>query len=139
MKKLIVLALLIGIVLISGVAQAESLSIGDVAKKLPALKQGIAYSLMENDIHYLSTLEVLNWKGIALEAGYSSKDLAVAVVSYELLKLKDLGVTLPILDLIECRVGGYAGYGRIAIGLGNAKDNNEFDYGLSATLLSVKF
>jgi hypothetical protein len=118
---------------------AQELVISDQIKKLPVLKQGIAYSLIEHTISYLNTIEVIKWKGIALEAGYSSEDRAVAVVSYELLKLKDLGVTLPVLDLIECRVGAYAGYGRIGIGLGNAKDNNEFDYGLSATLLNIKF
>jgi len=126
---------MVSIMVLCGSALAEDLSIEDSLKKLPALKQGIAYSLMEHDIHYLSTLELINWKGIAFEAGYSSKDKVVGVISYELLKLKDLGVTVPVLDLIECRVGTYAGWGR----LGVTKGNNEYDYGLSATLINIKF
>lgn len=140
MKKLLLMLVLSFICV--GAAQAEELSIGDSLKKIPSLKQGIAYSLLDNDVSYLSTLEVLNWKGVALEVGYSSKDKAVAVVSYELLKLKDLGVTVPILDLIECRVGAYAGYGRLNLGLNDRDDregNNEYDAGLSLTLMNIKF
>ena len=126
---------LVGLFLTMGIVEAQELSISDSIKKIPALKQGIGYSLIDNDVSYLSTLEVLNWKGIALEAGYSSKDKAVAVVSYELLKLKDLGVSVPLLDLVTCRVGAYAGYGSI-----NSReiDRSEFDTGLSLTLISLK-
>ncbi len=120
-------------------AMAEELSLRGTLEKIPALKQGIAYSVVDHGINYLSTLEVANWKGIAFEVGYSSKDKLVGVVSYELLKLKDLGVTLPLLDLIEFRVGLYGGFEEVALGLGNGKGNNEFDCGLSATLISVKF
>jgi len=59
-------------------------------------------------------------------------------LSYELLKLKNY-ISLPILDLIEFNAGVYGGYGRIALGAGNAKDNNEWDMGFSVTLISVKF
>ena len=141
MKKIIVVALAV-LFLFSAVAVAEELSIGDSLKKIPNLKQGVAYSLIDNDVSYLSTVEVAKWKGIAIEAGYSSKDKVVAVISYELLKLKDLGVTMPILDLIEARIGIYAGYGRLNLGIGdrdNMEGNNEFDAGLSLTLIQIKF
>jgi len=118
--------------------RADEVSIGDTLKKIPALKQGVAFSLLDNDFSYLSTLELANWKGFALEAGYSSSDKAVAVLSYELLKLKNY-ISLPILDLIEFNIGIYGGIGRIALGAGNAKDNNEWDAGISATLIKVKF
>lgn len=125
--------------LLATLVMAEELSIGDTLKKIPALKQGIAYSLMEHDLNYLSTIEVANWKGIAFEAGYSSKDKVIGVISYELLKLKDFGVTLPLLDLIEFRIGLYGGYEMAALGLGNDEGNDEFDYGFSATLINIKF
>ena len=96
--------------MVSSLVFAE-LDLGDLIEKAPPLKQGIAYSLVDHDISYLSTIQIIDWKGISLEAGYSSKDKAVAVISYELLKLKELGVNVPILDLIEARVGGYFGYG----------------------------
>lgn len=120
-----------------GLAKAE-VSIGDTIKKIPALKQGVAYSLIDSNFSYLSTIELAKWRGLTLEAGYSSSDKAVAVISYELLKLKDY-INLPVLDLIEFNLGVYGGVSRIAIGLGNAKDNNEWDAGISATLIKVKF
>lgn len=110
--------------------------------KLPPLKQGIAWSLADSKLNYLSTIEVLTWKGLNLEVGYAGRaentgDKAVAVVSYEIAKLKDFGVTVPILDLIEFNFGAYAGYGRIENI--NSLDDSEFDYGLSATILNLKF
>ena len=40
--------------------RAEEVSIGDTLKKIPALKQGVAFSLLDNDFSYLSTLELAN-------------------------------------------------------------------------------
>lgn len=131
MRKLL-LALVICLAM-TGIAFAE-LNVGDI----PPLKQGIAYSLMENEVAYLSTVEAVRWNDLTLELGYSSTDKAVAVLSYQLIKLEDY-VELPILDLLECNLGVYGGYGRIALGPGNAKGNNEWDYGVSATILNIKF
>lgn len=134
MKKL---ALVIAILaLLSGVCQASELSIGDTLKKIPALKQGIGYSLKNSNIEYLTTIELLNIKCLALEAGYTSQDKVIAVVSYPILKLKDLGVTTPILDLIEANVGFYYGFGRINV---MELDTAESTWGASLTLLKVKF
>jgi len=49
MSKIIVMALAV-LFLFSAVAVAEELSIGDSLKKIPGLKQGVAYSLIENDV-----------------------------------------------------------------------------------------
>jgi len=149
MKKLIVI---LALLLLATPVMAEgesSIDLGDQLEKLPVLKQGFGYSFLDNDIKYLSTMEILNWKGIALEGGLLWKrfeghetdtpNILCAVVSYELLKLKDLGVTIPILDLLECRIGVYGGFGRMALGWGNAKENDEFDVGLSVSLISLKF
>ena len=101
MKKLALLIL--AFCVMSSVAFADSLGVIDTLKKVSALKQGIAYSIVDSKFTYLSTFEILNYKGFNLEAGYSSNDKAVAVLSYPLFKLKDLGVTLPILDLVDCK------------------------------------
>jgi len=142
MKKFILVGLM---VLMAGIAKAESFSILDQLQKIPALKQGIAFSLVDNKVNYLSTLDLVQWKGFSLEAGYAgdaekTNHKAVAVISYDVLNLKKLGVTVPVLDLIDVRLGGYIGYGRINIGdQTNMDGNNELDYGLSATALSIKF
>ena len=127
------LALVIVAVLMTvGVCWAE-LDLGDIIQKLPPLKQGIGYSIIENKIEYLSTIELAKWKGINLEAGYNSSNKVIGVVSYEILKLKDY-ISLPILDLLEFNLGMYAGVGRIG-----GDNPPEFDYGVSATILNIKF
>lgn len=124
-------------------ARADNLDIGDVVSKIPALKQGIAYSVEDSRFNYLSTIDVFKYGPVALEFGYAGPaeetgNKIVGVVSYDLLNLKKLGVQLPILDLVEFRPGLYAGYGRIQFS-GDKSNDNEFDWGISATILSVKF
>lgn len=138
MKKFLIALFLM--VAMCGVSRAdEALDVGSQLSKLPNLKQGIAWSAIDNEFNYLSTVELANWKGVTFEAGYAgaaenTQDKIVAVVSYPIVKLKDMGVTVPILDLVELNVGAYAGYGRIEKG-----PDGEFDAGISATLLQVKF
>ena len=139
MKKLILVLVAVFVMASVAFAQEEGISITDQLKKLPALKQGVAYSFLEHGVSYLTTMQVASWKVLGFEVGYSSTDKAVAVVSCDLLKLKDLGVNLPVLDLIDFKVGLYGGVGRIALGPGNAKENNEWDFGASLTLISLNF
>lgn len=116
-------------------AYAE-LNIGEVIEKIPNWKQGVSYSLIDSDFNYVSTLEIANWKGITAEAGYNSENAVVGVISYQLLKLKDFGVKVPVLDLLECNVGAYAGYKRLEI---KSLDDAEFDFGASVTLINLKW
>ena len=132
----ILTVVLVSLFLMLGIAEASELSVGDTLKKIPALKQGIGYSLKNSNIEYLTTLEVLNFKGVALEAGYTSQDKVIGVISYPILKLKDLGVTVPILDLVEFNAGVFYGFGRINI---KELDTAEKTFGVSLTLLKVKF
>ena len=136
MKKLVLLGL--AILLIAGVSFAEPIKLGEVIEKLPALKQGVAFNLEENKLEYLSTIEVASYKGFSLEAGYSSENALVGVISYPVLNLKDLGVTLPVLDLVECNVGVFFGVKRLE-GIESFKSAPDTTYGISATLISLKF
>lgn len=135
-KKLsyILVALLLIFAVTIGLANAD-VSVKETLEKIPALKQGIGYSILDNKINYLSTIELIKWKGFCGEVGYNQENKLIGVISYELLKLKDLGVTLPILDLLECNVGIYAGSGRIE----NFKEPGQFDTGLSATFIRLKW
>lgn len=149
-KKLLVL--LVALFLVVPIAKADSLSLGAALVALPALKQGIAYSIEDSKFNYLSTVEIANlrsanvpkfFKGFSLEGGYAgvadqTGHKIVGVVSYQVAKLKDFGVTLPVLDLVEFNVGYYAGYGRIQV-TGDTGNDNEFDHGPSLTLLNIKW
>ena len=141
-KKLILIALF---ALGTTICHAETLSLTDTLAKLPGLKQGVAWSIADSKLNYLTTLDIVQWKGISLEAGYAADaentgHKIVAVVSYDFINLKKLGVTIPVLDLIDVRLGVYGGFGNINIGDAPAmRGNNELDYGVSATALTIKF
>lgn len=141
MVRQIILA--VALLLAAGSNASAELNLGEILGKVPALKQGIAYSLADNKINYLSTVEVVKWKGLSLEAGYAgaaeeTNHKAVGVVSYQVARLKDFGVELPVLDLVELNVGYYVGVGRIQF-TGDTDNDNELDHGISATLISLKF
>lgn len=128
--------LLLPLFLLLAISQARASSIFDVAAQMPAMNQGVAVSVLDSNINYLSTVDVVKWKGFNIEAGYSGRaketgDKIVAVLSYDLLSLKDK-TTIPILNLVEFRPGIWYGVGRIG-------GSNEVDYGISATFLSLKF
>jgi len=133
------------LILMCSVARAEDFSVIDGLKKLPGMKQGIAYSVLDSKINYLSTIEIMQWAIFTLEAGYAGDSdttdhKLVGVVSTSLLNLKQLGVNVPILDLIDFRLGVYAGVGGINLGDGpDMRGNNEFDWGASLTAITVKF
>lgn len=117
-------------------AVEEGTSVVDIIASVPALKQGVAYSFSDSNVNYLSTIEAASYKGFALEIGYAGRakntgDKIVGVLSYDLFKAKNY-VTWPILQYVEFRPGVWAGVGRVT-------GSNEFDWGVSATVLSLKF
>lgn len=139
--RTVLIALGLSLVLMSSV-MAQELSIGDALKKIPGVNQGIAFSFEDSKLNYLSTLDIVEWKGVNLEAGVAADAentewKAVAVLSYNLLKVKDL-INLPIINLIEFRPGIWVGCGRIE-GFEDSRLQGEGDYGLSLSVVKVKF
>ena len=139
MKKLILILVLLG--LITTQCFAGSLDVGTLLDKIE-WKQGIAYSIEDAKFNYLSTIEIVNYKSLTLEGGYAgaadeTNHKIVGVVSYPIIKAADF-IDIPILKLVELNLGVYAGYGRISM-LNDTSNDNEFDWGVSATLLKVKF
>ena len=136
-------SLLVGLILLCGVAKAEDVSIIDGLKKLPGLKQGVAFSIDDAKVNYLTTVDVAKFKGFNLEAGVAMDSektgtKAVAVLSYDLFNAKKAGIDMPVLDLIDIRPGVWAGYGRIE-GFQDGQLKGEGDWGVSVTALSLKF
>ena len=107
-------------------------------------KQGYAYSVQEGSSNFMSTVELFKlekWiKGLTLEAGYmgdgnDSDHKIVGVMSYPLLNLKEKGVTIPILDLVDANLGVWYGAGNLQWDIMDTRA----DYGLSLSLLSFKW
>ena len=135
MKKLICL-IVVMLFMIPGVVFAgEFLDYvnDEVIAKLD-LKQGVAYSVIDKKINYLSTAKVAEKGDFALEIGYAGSrnntgHKIVGVASYDVMELKEY-IDIPVLDLIKIRLGVYGGYGRLT-------GSNEWDAGVSATLFEI--
>ena len=142
MKKLILTAL---IAFVATIAHADSLSLGDSLKKIPALRPGVAYSVCDQKWNYLMTLDIAKWKALTLEVGYAgaaenTADKLVGVLSFDIFNAKKFGITYPIADLIDLRLGIYGGVGHIQLGdAPTMRGGNETDYGVSLTAISLKF
>lgn len=111
-------------------------SIIDIVASVPAMNQGVAFSIADSNINYLSTVDIYKWKALSLEGGYAGHaketgDKIVAVLSYDLFKAKNY-VSWPIIKFIEFRPGIWAGVGRVG-------GSNETDWGVSATVVSLHF
>jgi len=124
MKKLLLMILAL-MLITSGIAFAEI-----------TWKSGVGYSIADSKMNFLSTVELAKWKELTIEGGYAgsqenTQDKLIAVISYPLIKAGQY-IDLPILDLVECNLGVYGGFGRLT-------GSNEFDYGISATFLNIKF
>lgn len=117
--------------------QAQPLSISEIFAKIPGLKQGVAYDIQGKQANYFTTIDILQWKGLSLAGGYSSDSKIVASVDYDLGGLSKFGINVPLLNLIDLRVGFYVGLGNMSTS--NGEDRNKFAYGPEATIVSIKF
>lgn len=115
---------------------SEVLQLKDIIAKLPEFNQGVIYSIDHQEFNYVSTTQLLEWQGFTLEGGYALPDSLIVVVSYRIGGLKDLGVNIPVLDLVELNLGYYIGINDVDF---KEKFDVEFDHGISATLLKIKF
>lgn len=125
-------AVLLFVALMGGNAHA---GVTEFLQKIPGLKQGVAYSVLDNKVNYIATTNVYEWMLFNVEVGYAgvakdTGDKLVAVVSYDLFDLS--GIDLPIVDLIKFRPGIYGGTGRLF-------GSNEWDWGISASVIDLKF
>lgn len=126
--------LFIGIFVLFGIkSYSADLNYSDILEILPPLKQGVAYSFLDNKVNYTSTLEIAKYKKLSLEAGYNSKDAIIGAVALDLIALKDY-TTIPILDLINVDIRLYGGFKRVGVTNGN----NEFDCGVGFTIIRIE-
>ena len=130
--------LLLTILLTISIKAWAQVSVIDEIKKIPGANVGLGFSLKEKEFKTMATWDIISWKGINAEAGYSSGagesgDAIAAVLSYSLINAKQLGVTIPILDLIDFRPGIYYAAGRIN------KGEIKPDFGAVCSFIKIKF
>lgn len=137
MKKLF---LLVVFLMLSGLSYAQTVDVGGLISKLPNLKQGVAFDINSKNASYFSTAEVINYKGFSLSAGYSTSSAIVASVDYDLGGLEKLGLNVPLLSMVDLRVGFMVGLSDISTATSSGSaERNKLVYGPEVTLVSVKF
>lgn len=135
-KKLFLVACLI---FLASKVSAEEFSLSGALDKIPSIKQGVAFSLADSNLNYMSTINVANFgKYINLDVGYAGRakntgDKLIAAVSFNL--LESGYIQYPILRYLQVKPCLFLGYGNI-----NAKEitESEFDYGIGVTIFEVK-
>lgn len=134
MRKLI--GLLLAVVILSGVCYAEELSIGSIVKAIPDLKQGVMYDIRNKEVEYISTAQILKYKDLSIEIGYSPKTEILGIVSYKLGSLEK--VDIPLLNWVSFNIGMGVGYDRLDKDVSKTDDSGLI-YGVTATLIDIKF
>lgn len=123
MKRFILVMAILAIA--GGVCQAEPIDISTafdkVIEKAPDVKEGVLYSFDDNKAKISNSFDLIAKNDFALELGGIAEDNEIFIGgSYHLIALKEKGVTIWILDLIDINV--FAGYGLKEIGHGNEGD-----------------
>ncbi len=108
-------------------------TVPDFVEKLPDLKQGVAYDFESQDFVYISTSTVLEYKKFELEVGHATPARVVAVASYDLFTGLDLE-TFKFLNYLQFKPGFFVGYN-----FDSDDGDSDVAYGLSATILEIKF
>lgn len=97
-------------------APSDSINIPDILSHVK-FNTGIGYDINAKKIVSTNTIEALGYSAWKLDptvdVGYASNDKFVVGASFSLIRLKDYGVTIPILDLVEIRPQALYSWGSI--------------------------
>lgn len=114
-------------------------SISDSLKALPAVKEGFFYDFSHNRGLNVLGLEVVQWKGISLDAAWIGIDGIGVTIDYSLSSLPVQ--TIPVLNYVQYLNVGYGvGYRTITSSVTDSdpKADNEFIQG-PVVYLKLKF
>ena len=153
MLKTMVMVSLIGMFLMSGVAQADSLNIGDLIEKLPEVETGMAYSFIDEDFNPCISAPIFKgfkgkdeYEDLSINLGvvfkeFESQDsgeglLGTLGVSYDVVALKEY-FDMPVLDLIGLKVEAYVGIPILDTINGEIGDSAEIDVGVMFKIISI--
>jgi len=116
-------------------SRIESLfDLGDTLEKIPASNYGFGISLVNRETNYTATWDVYQKDKLTFAVGVASADSRIeslkeinkliGTVSYDLVQASDMGVTMPVVDLL--RLSPFIGIASSRIDTSNGA-NNEFD------------
>jgi hypothetical protein len=87
-----------------------------------------------------TSADILDWKSLSLSGGYSTSSAIMASVDYDIGGLSKLGITSPLLSILDLRVGMMVGLSNISTASSSGSaERNKLCWGPEVTLVSVKF
>jgi hypothetical protein len=113
-------------VLIALAGTARAATIEDIVSKIPATNAGAYFSIDSKHWEFISTFQAAKYKGFNLNLGYASPDSFVAMLGYEIAKLENLGVEIPVLKDLVVDAGW-------ALGWREPTEEQEFTHGPAVT------
>lgn len=84
-----------------------------VLDKIPQLKNAVVWDVKDQRVDYVGMFELYNWKGLGFNIGYNPPKAVLVALDYDMVNLKKMGVTTPLIDLIDIRPMVAYGYDRI--------------------------
>jgi len=100
----------------------------------------VGYDIKSGNMTAYTSADLLDWKGLSLSGGYSTSSAVVASLDYDIGGLSKLGITSPLLSIIDLRVGMFVGMSNISTATtGGTAERNKLVWGPEVTLVSVKF
>lgn len=138
MRKLILLLAILLIPSLSNAQSTNNIDISSIISKL-TLHESVGYDIKSGNVTYYTSTDILSWKGIDLSAGYSTSSAIVGSVDYDIGGLSKLGITSPLLSVIDLRVGMMVGMSDISTAGSGTAERNKLVWGPECTLVSVHF
>lgn len=138
MRKLILLLTILLIPTVSNAQSTNNIDISSIISKL-TLHESVGYDIKSGNVTYYTSTDILSWKGIDLSAGYSTSSAIVGSVDYDIGGLSKLGITSPLLSVIDLRVGMMVGMSDISTAGSGTAERNKLVWGPECTLVSVHF
>lgn len=104
------------------------------------MHEGVGFDIKSGNFTSYTSADLIKWKDLSISAGYSTSAAIVASLDYEIGGLEKLGLTIPLLSIVDLRVGMMVGLADIstASSSGDA-ERNKLVWGPEVTIVSTKF
>ena len=139
MRNLLLVCLILLLPTLSNAQSTTGIDISTIISKL-TLHEAVGYDIKSGNITAYTSADLLDWKGLSLSGGYSTSSAVVASLDYDIGGLSKLGITSPLLSILDLRVGMFVGMSDISTATtGGTAGRNKLVWGPEVTLVSVKF
>jgi hypothetical protein len=117
----------------------NTIDISTIISKL-TLHEAVGYDIKSGNVTSYTSADILDYKSFALSAGYSTSSAIVASLDYDIGGLSKLGITSPLLSILDLRVGMFVGLSNISTASSSGSaERNKLCWGPELTIVSVKF